>query len=110
MRKASLTILIFLFTLLVFSQEENQQIKIDSIEKSFKYDYGTINLKNGIGKIQIPKGFKYLNQIQAERVLVDLWGNPKSENLSLGFILPENQGVLNENGYVFNIQFHHIEY
>ncbi len=110
MRKASLTILIFLFTLLVFSQEENQQIKIDSIEKSFKYDYGTINLKNGIGKIQIPKGFKYLNQIQAERVLVDLWGNPKSENLSLGFILPENQGVLNENGYVFNIQYDEIGY
>jgi uncharacterized membrane-anchored protein len=110
MKRTTLTIIASLLTLFVFSQEENPQIKIDSIEKSFHYEYGTINLKNGVGKINVPNGFKYLNAEQAEKVLVDLWGNPKSENLTLGLILPEKQGVLGQNGYVFNIQYDEIGY
>jgi uncharacterized membrane-anchored protein len=110
MKKTILTIITSLMTLFLFSQEENPQIKIDSIEKSFHYEHGTISLKNGVGKINVPNGFKYLNAAQAEKVLIDLWGNPKSDNLTLGFILPENQGVLGQNGYVFNIQYDEIGY
>lgn len=110
MKRTTLTIITSLLTLFMFAQEENSQIKIDSIEKSFHYEHGTISLKNGVGKIKVPNGFKYLNPEQAEKVLVDLWGNPKSENLTLGFILPENQGVLSQNGYVFNIQYDEIGY
>ena len=104
------TIIISLFYLFSFAQEKSDQIKNDSIENSFHYEYGTINLENGIGKIIIPKGFKYLNPKQAERVLVDLWGNPKSDNLTLGLILPEKTGVLSDNSYVFNIQYDEIGY
>jgi len=110
MKKTTLTIISFLLTLFVYSQAENPQINIDSIEKSFRYEHGTITLKNGVGKINVPKGFKYLNTVQAEKVLIDLWGNPKSENLTLGLLLPENQGVLSQNGYVFNIQYDEIGY
>ncbi|MGL2994548.1 DUF2167 domain-containing protein [Flavobacterium sp. TSSA_36] len=84
--------------------------KIDSIEQTFHYEKGVITLKNGIGSIRVPKGFKYLNPEQAEKVLVDLWGNPKSENITLGLLLPENQGVLSQKGYVFNIQYDEIGY
>jgi uncharacterized membrane-anchored protein len=110
MKKTTLTIISSLLTLLAFSQNENPQIKIDSIEKTFRYEHGTISLKNGIGKITVPVGFKYLNTEQAERVLVNLWGNPKSENITLGLILPENFGVMSANGYVFNIQYDEIGY
>lgn len=82
--------------------DEYQQA-IDSIENSFSYEYGTIILQNGIIKITVPPGFKYLNAQQAERVLVDLWGNPKHPDMTLGFILPEDQGILDEHSYVFNI-------
>lgn len=110
MKKTAFTILLSLLTLFAFSQQENSQAKIDSIEKTFRYEHGTINLKNGVGKIIIPNGFKYLNPVQAERVLVEIWGNPKSENITLGLILPEKQGVLAQNGYVFNIQYDEIGY
>lgn len=93
-----------------YGQDPDNQAEIDSIEKSFKYQYGTITLSNGIGKITIPKGFKYLDPAQAETVLVDLWGNPKSENATLGMIFPEAQGVLSETGYAFNIQYDEIGY
>lgn len=107
-KKIIFTTIISFFYFNLFAQEDINQIKIDSIENSFHYEHGTINLDNGIGKIVIPDGFKYLNPLQAEKVLVDLWGNPKSENLTLGLILPEGTGVLNSNSYVFNIQYDEI--
>lgn len=108
MKKITLTIISCLFTFFMYSQDENELKKIDSIEKTFKYQHGSINLKNGVGKINIPKGFKYLEPVQAERVLVELWGNPKGENLTLGLLLPEKQGIMNQDGYVFNIQYDEI--
>ncbi|MBS1533496.1 MAG: DUF2167 domain-containing protein [Bacteroidetes bacterium] len=110
MKKTFLTLLACLSTLLIFSQEENYQTKVDSIEKTFHYQHGTIELKGGVGKIVIPNGFKYLDAQQAERILVDLWGNPKSENMTLGMILPEKTGALTEDSYVFNIQYDEIGY
>lgn len=110
MQKAILTLLISFSTLHIFSQEADYQTKIDSIEKTFHYQHGTIDLKGGIGKIVIPAGFKYLDAQQAERVIVDLWGNPKGANITMGMILPENTGAMTENSYVFNIQYDEIGY
>jgi uncharacterized membrane-anchored protein len=102
-------VMLYCYSILSFAQDNSAQ-KIDSIEQTFTYERGSITLKNGIGTITVPKGFKYLNAEQAERVLVDLWGNPKTENITLGLLLPENQGVLSQKGYVFNIQYDEIGY
>lgn len=110
MKKTLLTLLLSCAALMAYCQQEDNQAVIDSIEKTFSYQKGTIELKNGIGKIIIPKGFKYLDAKQAERVLVDLWGNPKTDNISMGMIIPENQKILDEKGYVFNIQYDEIGY
>lgn len=107
--KTKLSVLLSLFSILLFAQNENVK-QIDSIEKTFTYKHGTITLSNGVGSINVPNGFKYLDPVQAERVLVELWGNPKSDNLSLGLLLPEKQGVLDQKGYVFNIQYDEIGY
>lgn len=107
-------LLMALSTLFCFAQETDSsqlfQQELDSLEASFKYQHGTIQLKGGIGSIKVPDGFKYLDAAQAEKVLVDLWGNMPGENLSLGMILPENQGVMGDSGYVFNIQYDEIGY
>lgn len=113
MQKLSFTILAMLTCLVSFCQEpdeEEVQRKIDSIEKTFTYEHGTIPLKGGIGSIIVPEGFKYLNATQAERVLVDLWGNPGGADLTLGMLLPEDKGIMGGNGYVFNIQYDEIGY
>lgn len=98
--------------MLAYSQDTDTsfQKQIDSIEKSFTYQRGSITLKDGIGTLNVPAGFKYLDAKQAERVLVDLWGNPSSENISLGLLIPENHGVMSDSGYVFNIQYDEIGY
>lgn len=109
LKKGMFLIILHCYSILSFAQDNSAQ-KIDSIEQTFTYERGSITLKNGIGTITVPKGFKYLNAEQAERVLVDLWGNPKTENITLGLLLPENQGVLSQKGYVFNIQYDEIGY
>lgn len=110
MKKIILAVITAFASTIGISQEEDYQLQIDSIEKSFTYEHGTITLRNGIGNIEIPNGFKYLEPVQAEKVLVDLWGNPGGVNLTLGLILPEHQGIMADSGYVFNIQYDEIGY
>lgn len=93
----------------IYAQDAEQAV-IDSIEKSFTYQHGKIALKGGIGEITVPAGFKYLDVEQAKHVLVDLWGNPASDDITLGLILPEKQGIMGDKGYVFNIQYDEIGY
>ncbi|MVN89785.1 DUF2167 domain-containing protein [Mucilaginibacter aquatilis] len=107
MIKSFFSLLLVLFTGVSFAQNQS---RIDSVEKLFTYQHGTIKLRNGIGTITVPKGFKYLEPVQAERVLTEIWHNPKSQNMSLGFILPEEQGILADHGYVFNLEYDEIGY
>ena len=90
--------------------EEAMRLKIDSLENTFKYTHGEITLQGGIGKITVPDGFKSLEPVQAEKVLVEVWGNPAGKNLTLGLILREHQGIIADTGYVFNIQYDEIGY
>jgi uncharacterized membrane-anchored protein len=80
-----------------FAQEvDSLQLQIQQIESSLQYQRGEISLKNGLAKITVPEGFKFLDAEQAEYVLTELWGNPKS-GTSLGMLVPEQYGVLDPN-------------
>ncbi|MBK8443130.1 MAG: DUF2167 domain-containing protein [Sphingobacteriales bacterium] len=86
------------------------KMMIDSIEKSFTYQHGTVQLKDSVATVVLPEGYKYLDAEQAKKVLVDLWHNPASEDMTLGFIMPQSTSVLSENTYVFNVQYDKIGY
>ncbi len=108
--KYHLIILLTIISPYLFSQTQEEINQIDSLEQSFKYTTEDIILRNGIGTVKIPKGFKYLDAQQAEYVLTELWGNPKGTDMTLGFLLREDQKIFGENGYVFNIQYDEIGY
>jgi len=100
----------FLVTTAAFAQEiDSLQLEMQQIESSMKYQHGEISLRDGIAKITVPKGFKYLDAEQAEYVLTDLWGNPKS-GTTLGMLIPEQYGVLDSSSWVFNIEYDEIGY
>lgn len=101
--------LTFYFTAATAQVDTTAQ-KIKAFEDSFTYQHGAIKIGKGTGVVNVPVGFKYLDSIQAEKVLTEIWGNPKGTSHSLGFILPEKQGILSENGYVFNIEYDAIGY
>ncbi|MCJ8164154.1 DUF2167 domain-containing protein [Pontibacter sp. E15-1] len=90
-------------------QTDSLQLEIQQIENSLQYQTGTISLKDGLAKIDVPKGFKFLDAEQAEYVLTELWGNPKT-GTTLGMLVPEQYGVLDTNSWVFNVEFDEIGY
>ncbi len=87
-----------------------KQLKmIDSVEKAMKYETGKITLGNGSINLNVPKGFKYLNNEQSDYIISTLWGNPPQKGV-LGIIFPENGGPFAENSYAFILTFDEMGY
>jgi uncharacterized membrane-anchored protein len=110
-----ITLLLISASSLLFSQKKDtladlitKMKSMDTIEKSLKFEHGVIKLKNGVAQLTVPQGFKFLNAEQAKTVLVDLWGNPDGDDVSLGLLMPENVSVMSDSGYVFNVQYDEI--
>ncbi|MES2267814.1 MAG: DUF2167 domain-containing protein [Bacteroidota bacterium] len=103
-------IVFFALSLNTLIAQDSTALQTAAIESSFKYQHGTIAIGNGIATITVPAGFKYLDSAQAFKVLTKFWGNPETPNMTLGFILPENQGVMDAHGYVFNVQYDALGY
>ena len=106
--KTTLVLLSVIFTQQTFAQQAdsllNQLVKLDSIDKSFKYQTGEIALSNGIASIRIPEGFKYLDAQQSRKVIVDIWGNPKENgDNTLGMIFPKESSVF--SSWAFNVEY-----
>jgi uncharacterized membrane-anchored protein len=82
---------------------------LDSIESKLTYRQGEITLANGIGTLQVPKNFRYLDAEQSTYVLQDLWGNPNGSG-TLGMIVPENISLLADNSWAFIITYDEMGY
>lgn len=93
------------------SANEMDSVKLffDSLEASFKYQYGQIILDDGIGTLNVPAGFRYLDAAQADYIIHDLWGNPHGQG-TLGMIVPENIGITDERSWAFIITYDEMGY
>ena len=63
-----------------------------------KFQRGKITLPGGIATLDLPANFRYLSPADAERVLVDAWGNPPGFE-SLGMIVPAATSVLERDSW-----------
>lgn len=103
--KKIFTLLSILCITSMFAQTEEQEIeKMLKIDQELKYQTGTINFSAGNATLNVPKGFKFLDGAQTQKVLKDLWGNPEDKTI-LGSILPENKGVLGSDSWMFVINY-----
>lgn len=88
---------------LKLAREKFQQFA-DSVNKTLRFETGVINLPNGIAKLNVPQGFKYLNADQSKFVISDLWGNPPRADIE-GMIFPENGNPFSDSSYAFIISY-----
>jgi uncharacterized membrane-anchored protein len=72
-------------------------------DQSIKYQTGSVELNSEI-ELNVPKGYKYMSQKDAEYVVYDFWGNPKSGAV-LGMIVKDNFTLLDENAWCFVITY-----
>lgn len=100
---------LFLCAFASYAQTDSLQLQIQEIENSLNYQYGEISLGDGLAKIKVPEGFKYLDAEQSEYVLTELWGNPATGS-TMGMLVPKDKGVLDDDVWVFDIEFDEIGY
>ena len=79
---------------LQLSKEE--QLFIDSVNSTLKWQTGQVSIGNGTVKLNIPSGFKFLNPEQSKFLLHDIWGNPPRDDV-WGMIFPESGDAWVEN-------------
>ena len=118
--KTKLTLLLCLFVSISFAQEADQlddlafdiemlqyQAYMDSINSTLNYETGIIQLRGGIASIDVPEGFKYLNSEQSNVVLVDIWGNPPSQEGegTMGMLFQENATPFSDSVFAVNINY-----
>jgi uncharacterized membrane-anchored protein len=79
---------------------------MQKIEESFKYETGEVQLGNGLAKVKIPQGFKFLNKEQAIRVVYDVWGNMRGDEDKVhGLLVPSEMGVTSPGSWAFVIEY-----
>ena len=97
--------LVLLLPIKLWAQSvDSAQIMREQLEKSFTYQVGTITLGENLAKLEVPKGYKFLNAKQSQYVLNKLWGNPPDSS-TLGMLFPEEASPLTENTYAVEISY-----
>jgi uncharacterized membrane-anchored protein len=65
---------------------------------------GKITLSNGVAMLQVPKSFYYLSPSDAEKVLVEAWGNPPGKPV-LGMLFPVEVTPLDSSAWGVTIEY-----
>jgi uncharacterized membrane-anchored protein len=82
---------------------------LDSIEKSFQWQTGKVDLPGGMASINVPANLRYLNPEQSAFVLSDVWGNPPGVSTA-GMLFPVNTSPLTDSAWAFNLSFEEMGY
>ncbi len=111
MKKALFSILLlsFLFLSVLAQEDKTFQLTLDSIENSFQYQQGLIDLSNGVAAINVPEGFKFLGSEQSQFVLESLWGNMPDDQV-LGMLFPSPMSPLDSTAWAFVVTYEEIGY
>ena len=65
---------------------------------------GEIKLSNGVATLQVPESFYFLNSKDAEKVLVDVWGNPPNREV-LGMLMPADVTPFDAESWAVTISY-----
>lgn len=118
-KKLFLAVCLLIVSLSVFSKEKQKKLthedsvalveqlikhQLDSVEQNINYKSGKISLNNGMFNVNVPKGFKFVEEKQAQYILEDMYGNPPDKSV-LGLIFPEDRGVFTEKSYFFVVTY-----
>ena len=80
----------------------------DSVNNSLHYQTGHIVLPGGIGELQVPRGFRYLDSAQSRTIITDVWHNP--DGRCLGMLFPEGKGPLGADTWAYVIEYDAMGY
>lgn len=81
-----------------------------TMDSLLDYQTGSITLGDELATLNLDEGFKYLNNSEAQKILVEAWGNPPQE--TLGMIFPDSVNPYFADGWGIVLSYEedgHIE-
>jgi uncharacterized membrane-anchored protein len=96
---ASALLLLGAFIPAVHSQTPEEQIaSLQKLEDKLQYQQGSIEL-GGVAKLEVPPEFRYLSPDDTATVLTQIWGNPPSDESTLGMLVPAEGKMTSEDSW-----------
>ena len=87
------------------SAEEQQEIqRYQAVLESLDPQTGDIKLSGNLATLHVPDNFYFLDGDDAEKVLVDIWGNPPGQDV-LGMLFPEQYSPLDYESWAVTIDY-----
>ena len=77
---------------------EDVDAAVAEFESRLEYKRGRVPLPGGVATLDVPENFRYLSPEQADRVLVEAWGNPPGTK-TLGMLFPSDVSPLADDGW-----------
>ena len=93
--------LVFVAAASVHTQSPTEPtITAEAFEAKLGYQTGTVTLKDGLARIQLPNSFRFIGPEGSRRLLTDAWGNPPgSADDVLGMLIPTARSPLSKEGW-----------
>lgn len=86
------------------SEEKQYEAWAEELWASLDRQTGTIQLPKAVATLQVPEDFYYLSPADAQKVLVDVWGNPPGEE-TLGMLFPANMTPFDEDAWAVTVEY-----
>lgn len=87
------------------AEAEMQGISAEAFVASLNFQQGHIVLGDGLASLDLPASLVFLDGENAQRLLVDGWGNPPDEVAPLGMILPAGVSPLSEQSWGVTVEY-----
>lgn len=88
----------------VLSEEEKSDAWANELWQSLDRKTGEIKLEGTGAVLNVPENFFYLSSKDADKVLVDVWGNPPGQS-TLGMLFPAEMTPFDDNSWAVTIEY-----
>lgn len=99
-------------------EEESAEVTEDEVEEfdeeafiaSLNFQSGQVVIGDNLATLNLPDNLVFLNGADAERLLVEAWGNPPDAELPLGMVLPAGISPLAAESWAATIEYEESGY
>lgn len=91
-------------TAVELSEEEQYAKWAKNVWISLDRMTGEIKLPNSVATLNVPENFYYLAPKDAEKILVEVWGNPPGQN-TLGMLFPSQMTPFDKDSWAVTIEY-----
>lgn len=91
-------------------EDTDEGLSEEEFLASLHFQKGKIVLGDNLATLNLPEQFVFLNGEEAERLLVEAWGNPPDAELPLGMILPAGVSPQSAESWAVTVEYEESGY